>query len=236
MTAVTTPLTTDERLELLTEQVAMMAEELRTQRAQRERWAELVTDSAPVVSGAMDMVTRELDTLSDDVTIEDAARLARTLARAVPTMEAMLAQLESLHSLTQDVVPLASPAMATLTTALQEAEDKGYFTFARGGFEIVDQVVTSFDEDDVKALGDNVVLILNTVKELTQPEVMALLQRTAITAQEVDDEFAEPPSMFALLKQMRDPQTRRGLGRVMTMLHTIGAEQSASRSTPPEER
>jgi uncharacterized protein YjgD (DUF1641 family) len=126
--------------------------------------------------------------------------------------------------------------MATLTSTLQELEEKGYFHFARGGFEIVDQVVTSFDEDDIRALGDNVVLILNTVKELTQPEVMALLQRTAITAQEVDDEFAEPPSMFALLRQMRDPQTRRGLGRVMTMLHTIGAEQSASSSTPPVER
>lgn len=236
MTTTTTPLSTDERLELLTEQVTMMAEELRAQREQRERWAELVSDSSPVLSGAMEMATRELDALSEDVTIEDAARLARTLARAVPTLEAMLAQLESLHALTEDVVPLASPAMATLTATLQEAEEKGYFTFARGGLQIVDQVVTSFDEEDVKALGDNVVLILNTVKELTQPEVMALLQRTAVTAQEVDEEFAEPPSMFALLKQMRDPQTRRGLGRVMTMLHTIGAEQSVSDRTPPVER
>ena len=33
-------------------------------------------------------------------------------------------------------------------------------------------MVTSFGEDDVAALGDNVVLILNTLKEMTQPEVM----------------------------------------------------------------
>ena len=173
MSTVTGQMTTDERLELLTDQVAMIADELRVQRAQWERWAELVSDSSPVL--------RE--------------------------------------------------AMAIVTAALQEVEAKGYFTFARGGVEIVDQVVTSFDEDDVKALGDNVVLILNTVKELTQPEVMSLLRRTAVTAQEVDDEFADPPSMFGLLKQMRDPQTRRGLARAMTLLHTIGAEQSASRTT-----
>lgn len=236
MTTATVPMTTDERLDLLTEQLALMADELRAQRAQRERWAELVEDSAPIMSGAMDVATRELSELSDDVTIDDVARLGRTLARAVPTMEAMLAQLESVHALAQDVVPLASPAVQSLTVALQELEEKGYFTFARGGYQIVDQIITSFDEDDVRALGDNVVLILNTVKELTQPEVMALLQRTAVTAQEVDDEFAEPPSMFALIKQMRDPQTRRGLGRLMTMLHTIGAEQSASGRTPPAER
>ena len=58
MTTTTTPLSTDERLELLTEQVTMMAEELRAQREQRERWAELVSDSSPVLSGAMEMATR----------------------------------------------------------------------------------------------------------------------------------------------------------------------------------
>jgi uncharacterized protein YjgD (DUF1641 family) len=234
MTTVTTPLTTDERLELLTEQVAMMADELRAQRLQRQRWAELMTDSAPVVSGAMEMVTRELETLSDDVTIEDAAQLARSLVRAIPTMEALLRQLESASSLADEVIPLATPAMASLTRMLQDLDDKGYFRFAHGGVGIVDKVVTSFTEEDVAALGDNVVLILNTVKEMTQPEVMTLLQRTALTAQDVDEDVADSPSMFALLKQMRDPQTRRGLGRVMAMLRTIGAEQSASDTTHTE--
>jgi uncharacterized protein YjgD (DUF1641 family) len=234
MTVVAAHLTTDERLELLTEQVAMIADELRVQRAQRERWAELVTDSAPVVSGAVDMVTRELDALSDDVTVEDAAQLARSLVRAIPTMEALLRQLELVSSLVDEVVPLATPAMASLTGVLQDLDDKGYFRFAQGGVEIVDKVVTSFTEEDVAALGDNVVLILNTVKEMTQPEVMTLLQRTALTAQDVDQDFADSPSMLALLKQMRDPQTRRGLGRVMAMLRTVGAEQPASEKTHTE--
>jgi uncharacterized protein YjgD (DUF1641 family) len=149
-------------------------------------------------------------------------------------MEALLRQVDSLNALAADVVPLATPAMATLTSTLQGLDDKGYFAFAQGGAGIVDKVVTSFTEDDIEALGDNVVLILNTVKEMTQPEVMTLLQRTALTAQDVDDEFTDAPSMFALLKQMRDPQTRRGLGRVMTMLRTVGADQSAAETTHTE--
>jgi uncharacterized protein YjgD (DUF1641 family) len=230
MTAVVSDRTVDARLDLLTEQVALIADEMRQQRQQRERWADLVSDSAPVVSGAFDMVSRELESLSDDVTVDDAVQLARTLARAAPTMEALLRQMESLSALGEEIVPLASPAMATLTSTLQELDDKGYFAFARGGADIVDKVVTSFTEEDIDALGDNVVLILNTVKEMTQPEVMTLLQRTAMTAQDVDDEFAQAPSTFALLKQIRDPQTRRGLGRVMTMLRTIGAEQPAPKT------
>jgi uncharacterized protein YjgD (DUF1641 family) len=234
VTTVTTALSTDDRLELLSEQVAMMAHELKAQREQRERWAELVSDAAPVMSGAMQSVTRELEALSDDVSVEDAAALARALVRAIPTLEALLRQVEALNSLAGEVVPLASPAMATLTATLQELDEKGYFRFVQGGIGIVDKVVTSFTDEDIEALGDNVVLILNTVKEMTQPEVMTLLQRTALTAQEVDEDVTDAPSVFALLKQMRDPQTRRGLGRVMAMLRTVGAEQSATDQTHTE--
>ena len=87
--------------------------------------------------------------------------------------------------------------------------------------------MTTYSQQDVRALGDNVVTILDAVKELTQPEVMALLNRTALTIQEVEEEHVEPPSMFALVKSMRDPQTRRGLARVLSMLHTVGEEPAA---------
>ncbi|MCU0266321.1 MAG: DUF1641 domain-containing protein [Actinomycetia bacterium] len=81
------------------------------------------------------------------------------------------------------------------------------------------------------ALGDNVVLILNTVKEMTQPEVMTMLRRTAVTVQHIDEPLAAP-SALALLRQMRDPEVRRGLARAMTMLRTLGEETPA---TSPQE-
>ena len=126
--------------------------------------------------------------------------------------------------------------VAKLTEILQEAEDKGYFMFAREGAAIADRVVTSFDQVGVRALGDNVVTILNAVKELTQPEVMALLNRTALTIQEVEEAHIEPPSAFALLKSMRDPQTRRGLSRVLSMLHTVGEENQPTSLTNQQKR
>ena len=238
MTAVATATTasTDERLDRLTEQVQVIADELRREREQRERWSELVEDLSPVTSQAFAAVSEELEDLSDVVTVETLARFGRTMARSLPTLEALLVQLQVITALSDELVPLASPAVASLTSTLQQLDDKGYFAFARGGAGIVDRVVTSFSEEDVAALGDNVVLILNTVKEMTQPEVMTLLQRTAVTVQEVEDEHVEPPSMIALLKQMRDPQTRRGLGRVMTMLRSVGEDRPAAPRSPHEER
>ena len=128
---------------------------------------------------------------------------------------------------------LAGPIMQMLTARAAELEAKGYFTFAQGGLEIADRVVTSFSEDDVRALGDNVVLILNTVKEMTQPEVMNLLSRTAIEVQEIEDSPAgPPPSAFALMRQMRDPEVRRGLARALTVLRSLGSQAPSTAITP----
>jgi uncharacterized protein YjgD (DUF1641 family) len=106
---------------------------------------------------------------------------------------------------------------------LQTAEHKGYFGFARGGMQIADNVVTSFSEDDVRKLGDNVVLILNVVKDMTQPEIMSLI-RNIVSG--VEDEVAKPvnTSLPALLGQMRDPNVRRGLALTMRVLRVVGAQ------------
>ena len=80
-------------------------------------------------------------------------------------------------------------------------------------------------EEDVEALGDNVVLILETVKELTQPDVMAVLYRMieAIHRQQaqMEAEPEEPPSLFQLVRKMRDPEIRRGIGRALNTLSAV---------------
>ena len=49
-----------------------------------------------------------------------------------------------------------------------------------------------------------------------------MLRRTMVTVQEGEDHPLPPPSTLALLRGMRDPQTRRGLARLLAMLHTLG--------------
>ena len=219
------------RLDDMSAQMAVMAEQVAAADAARQQWAELVQTLVPVSRGALDLATRELSELEADVTIDDVTRFARTSVRAIPQLEGMVAQVGSISELAHEVNSISGAGLAKLTEVLQSAEDKGYFMFAREGAAIADKIVTTYSEQDVRALGDNVVTILNAVKELTQPEVMALLNRTALTIQEVEDTPIEPPSMLALLKSMRDPQTRRGLARVLSMLHTVGEESQPTSPT-----
>jgi uncharacterized protein YjgD (DUF1641 family) len=128
---------------------------------------------------------------------------------------------ESVSELTGDLSPVARQGMESMSRALADAERRGYIDFARGGAEIVDKVVTSFGKEDLDALGDNVVLILETVKEMTQPEIMQMLRSTFLYASEID-ETEDPPGLFALLGRLRDPAARRGLYRLIFLLESLG--------------
>ncbi len=110
---------------------------------------------------------------------------------------------------------------------MSELERKGYFGFVRQGMYVMDQVVTSFSEEDVKQLGDNVVLILNTVKALTQPEMMTMLNNLTQGFHDAESEAQAGQldiGMFGLLKQMRDPEVRRGLAITLETLRRVSAQ------------
>lgn len=209
----------EERLDRMALQLEELTVEMRLQREQREKWQELGHDLAFIGQGAMASVSRELEDLSSAVTVEDAVAFLRHLAMRLPTLEASLTQLESLAELADELSHISGGAISMLTERLAELQAAGYLDFARSGVGVVDRVVRSFSEDDVDALGDNIVLILETVKEMTQPEVMTMLRRTV---SELPPPPAEPPSLLTLLKDLRTPEVRRGLSRLTALLRSLG--------------
>ena len=136
---------------------------------------------------------------------------------------------QSFAELSGDLTPVARQGLDSVSRALTELEGRGYADFARSGLGVVDRVVTSFSADDVEALGDNVVLILETIKEMTQPEVMQMMRSTLHDVSDVEIQDP-PPSTWALLRRMRDPEVRRGLARLLAVLHSLGeADREVSR-------
>jgi len=83
----------------------------------------------------------------------------------------------------------------------------------------MENVVTSFSEEDVRQLGDNVVLILQTVKEMTQPEIMSMVRESVEVLRE--EEPPENVSLFTIIRQMNDPQVKRGLSKTLSVLRTV---------------
>lgn len=160
--------------------------------------------------------------VSDFQAHERLFEIERQLAVLVEEAEERRRWRESLTELTGELSPVARQGLQSATRALAEAEQRGYVDFTRGGLAVIDKVVTSFTREDLDALGDNVVLILETVKEMTQPEIMQMLRSTLLQAAEID-EPTEAPGLLALLGRLRDPAARRGLYRLIFLLESLGS-------------
>ena len=209
----------NQKVDALSAQVEFLAEEARLQKQRRQERDELIGDLTPIAGEAYRLSVQQLNEIEGYVQLEDIFRVMKRLMRNTRNIEEMLDQMEAVSELTSEVMPLTEGMFLTLMSRLDEMERKGYFTFLQGGMEIMDTVVSSFSEEDVTQLGENIVLILNTVKEMTQPEVMQLLSSTAAVMREED--IPENVSMFYLMRQFNDPAVRRGLAKTMNILRTV---------------
>jgi uncharacterized protein YjgD (DUF1641 family) len=229
------------KVDLLAEQMAILTEEATIERQRRQAWDELRDDLAPIATEVMDYAGRELEDITSTSDLADLVSLARQLARSAGTIERSLRALDAVDELASDVVPVATAAVAKATSVLAQAEEAGYVGFARSSMGVVDKVVTSFSGEDVDRLGDNIVSILEMVKELTQPEMVALFTRMieAVERQHdaIEGEPEHPPSLWQLARQVRDPDVRRGMGRALNTLRAVSAETgpTQNQSEPPRE-
>jgi uncharacterized protein YjgD (DUF1641 family) len=214
------------KLDELAAQVGAIAGEATIQRQRREAWVELLEDVRPITSQAFEMAVHQLDEVEEYVSLSDLGHLTKRLLRNTKNLELMLDQLESVMELVRDAAPIGRSAFVSLMQKLEEFDRKGYFEFAQETFGIFDEIVDSFSKEDVRALGENIGLILQTVKEMTQPEIMGVVRRTAFTVRE--QEPAEGVTLRSLVRQMRDPAVKRGLAKVLMTLRSVAGDPRAS--------
>lgn len=163
-------------------------------------------------------------TIAPTTTDERLDALATRLDEVSAELRAQRAQREMIGELLGDLAHVAGPAMQLAGTRLQEAQDAGLIDFVRHSGGIFSRVAEEFDADDVDALADNIVLILQTVREMTQPEIMTLVRRTAHTVGESVDTPVETPGLMRLMGELREPEVRRGFERLLALLRSMGEE------------
>ncbi len=155
-------------------------------------------------------------------------RLVDQVAVLAADVEQRRRRREVVDDLTGDLARVSEDAMAMATRQLARADEKGYFAFATAALGVADRVVTNFDEHDVELLGDNVVAMLEALRDVTQPEMLAFLARMigAVQAEQlaVASEPSDPPSLWALARQVSDPDVRRGMARALHTLRAVSVD------------
>jgi len=217
----------ERKLDQMSAQLDVVVAELREQRLRRDQWQELVSDLGPITKEAMGIASRELEDIQEWVEPADMLRLLRRIARNTNNIEEGMAKYESAMEFASDMGPLTTEAFMKLLNTLENYEERGYFEFAGAGLGVVDRIVTGYTKEDVEALGDNVVNMLDIIKDLTQPEMLAMAERVLDIVQKQADadthDDHKAPGLFALAGKFRDPEIRRGLGRALDTFKAVAA-------------
>ncbi len=218
----------ERKIDALTEQVQFLAEEARAQGQRRRALEELQADLTPIAVQAIERSAYTLDEVQIDPS--DLLQLAVRVAENAKMLENLMIQMESMTELATELKPIVNRGIVKAIEFADELDQKGYFEFAEAGIGVVDRIVTGYSKEDVEALGDNVVDMLDIVKDLTQPEMLAVADRLLEVVQRqqrtAELEPQEPPSLFGLMGMMRDPEIRRGLCRALNTFKAVSASET----------
>jgi uncharacterized protein YjgD (DUF1641 family) len=218
------------RMDAIDRKLDVILEEIDLQRAHRREMEDLKDDLMRVGTDLFQTAVVELDGIQDQFRTVDVVHLGKKLMRNVDTITRIVEQLESVKDFLEDASPLARESFIALMNRMDEFDRKGYFGFLKEMAKVADNVVTSFTREDVKNLGDNIVTILNTIKTMTQPDMLLAMNNAVDMYKKMDLEVEDDVSFLTLLREMNTPEARKGMAFVIRFLKSIGSQNGTSRT------
>lgn len=218
----------NEKIDQLTAQVNVLTGYLEAQNRRHQELEELKQDMLPIANHMIKLSIDELAEIGNEFELEDLLFLGKRVLRDTHLFIQLLDRMEGAMGMADEVSLLGRQVFNTTVETLDEMERKGYFAFARGAYYIAERVVSEFGEEDVIALGDNIVTILTTVRNMTQPEVLAFANNAIGAIQ--DEPISENMSTWALLRELSDPKVRKGMARMLNMVKVIADQPTAEKN------
>jgi len=196
---------------------------------------ELKDELVPVAKDVMGALRDKLGEMETEFNSEEVLHLLRKLLRSTPRFIRLLDHLENLESLLDEAGPLSRDVVRSTVETLQRAEDRGWFRLSKGAMDLFDRVASQTSQEDIDRLGDNVMLIVNTVKRMTQPELLSVANNALST---LDHEHATPQrvTLWRLLRSIREPEIQEGLGVLLEITRQVARRPNGKANNGSETR
>lgn len=211
------------QVDLINSKMDIILDEISLQKKHRREMDDLKDDLIIVGKDLYQTAVIELEEVHDSLKTGDILYLFKKLLRNINNITKTFEQLESLKDFVNDISPLFRESFIDLMNKLNELDRKGYFNFTKELLNIIDRIVISFSTEDIKNLADNIVTILNTVKELTQPDILQSVNNAVEVYKKLNIQIDEDVSLFKLLKELNQPATRKGLIFALIFLKNLSS-------------
>ncbi len=194
------------------------------QRLRSAMMDDLLADISIVGKDAFRSTVTELDKQGIELNVEDLKYLAFKILKNFDKVTNTISAFESIYDLLQDLSPVAREVIIDFIKKLHELEQKGYFSFFAEIGKVADNIVTHYNAEDVRKLADNIVLIVDTIRNVTQPDTLRALNNAVITYQKMDFDNLQEYSVWKVMKELRTPEMKKGIGFLITFLKNLSSE------------
>ncbi len=209
------------QIDNLDKKLDIILEEIELQRQHRHEMEDLKDDLMRIGNDLYQTAIVELEGMHDSVNSADILFLVKKLFRNVNNITKSFELLENFKGFLEDFSPVSREIFLDWLKNLDEFDRKGYFEFTKELKTVMDNIVTSFTTEDVKALGDNIVTILNTIRSLTQPNMLKAINNAVSVYEKLDIEVADEISLFTVIKRLNKPEVRRGMAFGLKFLENL---------------
>ena len=210
-----------EQINDINRKLDIVLDEIVAQRETRKSIEDLTADLTIIGQDMFASTVTELDNAGVEVDGEAVKVLILKLIRNVDTLTELFEMLESGKDLLSDLTPIIQQVGLDGMHLMNDVEQKGYFNFLRESMKIMDNIVTHFSVEDLQSLADNIVTILETVKNLTQPEMLKTINNTLTVYKSIQINNIEEYSIFKALREMNSKEMKKGIGFMITFLKNI---------------
>jgi uncharacterized protein YjgD (DUF1641 family) len=211
----------EQQIQELNQKLDLITEYIREEQKRKNAMEELKHDLIKIGNDAFGAAVEELDEVADYFEMDDLLFLLKKVLRNIRNLNRLFDMMESGLAFLDDVKPLGNDAFNSILELLDEFDKKGYFDFMKESFLILDTIIQSFSVDDVRALRENIVLILNTVKNMTQPEMLDTINNALNFFQYLGEGVKEKITLRDIFRELKDPQTRRGMVFAIHLLKNL---------------
>ncbi|MCK4466279.1 MAG: DUF1641 domain-containing protein, partial [Bacteroidales bacterium] len=91
---------------------------------------------------------------------------------------------------------------------------------------VMGNIIENYSQEDVRLLSDNIVTILDTIKNLTQPEMLRAMNNAINVFKNVDTTDIKEYSVWKVLREMNSPEMKRGIGFMMAFIKNFSKENN----------
>jgi len=126
----------------------------------------------------------------------------------------------------RDVSPIIRQVGLDAIQKMNELDQKGYIEFFTELTRIMDNIVTHFSVEDVKGLADNIVTILETVRGMTQPDMLKALDNGIQVYKSLDTKNIPEYSIWKVMKEVNTPEMKKGIGFMITFLKNLSKDEN----------